>query len=309
MRRTIHAAALAFLCLSASHAAAQVEIGGQVRPRTELRARDGHEDAFTSMRTRLSVDALLAAHARAFVQVQDVRFWGEAGNTTGSLDNIDLHQAFIELGSDSSLLAARIGRQEASYGEERLIGALDWVQGGRAFDGARIRLHAGRSTADLMGFQVGEVAAAVPDERFYALYYTLRPIPAAAVDVYGMHNRGGGADMEQSTVGGRIAASHGALSYRVESAWQGGQRAGRDVRAWLLAATIRVHAFDRRAQLALWYDRLSGDADSLDTTTRVFDTLYGTNHKFYGLADVFTNIPLHTAGMDCRTPQQRCPTP
>ena len=29
---------------------------------------------------------------------------------------------------------------------------------------------------------------------------------------------------------------------------------------------------------------------------KVFDTLFTTNHKFYGLADLFLNIPLQTDG-------------
>ena len=29
---------------------------------------------------------------------------------------------------------------------------------------------------------------------------------------------------------------------------------------------------------------------------RVFDTLFATNHKYYGLADLFVNIPLNTDG-------------
>ena len=289
-------AIIALLCISAADAAAQVEIGGQVRPRTEFRQRGSNEDAFTSMRTRISATGRPAPNARVFVQLQDVRFWGEEVNTTASLDNIDLHQAFVDVGSDSGRVALRAGRQELSYGEERLIGALDWVQSGRAFDGARVRASAGVHTVHVLGFQIADAVAAVPDERFYGLYYTVRPAQTATVELYGMHNRGGAVDLEQTTLGGRLSAAHGLVSYRVESAWQGGQRAGTDVRAYLLAGMIRVHALERRAQAALWYDRLSGDADSLDATRHVFDTLYGTNHKFYGLADVFTNIPVHTAG-------------
>jgi hypothetical protein len=48
------------------------------------------------------------------------------------------------------------------------------------------------------------------------------------------------------------------------------------------------------------YDQLSGDADSTDHEDRSFDTVYGTNHKYYGIADVFTNIPLHTGGHGLR---------
>ena len=39
-----------------------------------------------------------------------------------------------------------------------------------------------------------------------------------------------------------------------------------------------------------------GDNDPADGVQRTFDTLYATNHKFYGFADLFLNIPLHTGG-------------
>lgn len=45
----------------------------------------------------------------------------------------------------------------------------------------------------------------------------------------------------------------------------------------------------------LWYDYLSGD-DPDTPEVEVFNTLFATNHKFYGFADLFLNIPAHTAG-------------
>ena len=49
--------------------------------------------------------------------------------------------------------------------------------------------------------------------------------------------------------------------------------------------------------LTLWYDYLSGDDDLDDDKTKVFDTLFATNHKYYGYADLFLNIPVHTGGL------------
>jgi hypothetical protein len=51
------------------------------------------------------------------------------------------------------------------------------------------------------------------------------------------------------------------------------------------------------ATLTLWYDLLSGDEDQTDDEVGVFSTLFATNHPFYGLADYFTDIPLHTGGL------------
>ena len=39
-----------------------------------------------------------------------------------------------------------------------------------------------------------------------------------------------------------------------------------------------------------------GDDDPAGGKQKVFDTLFATNHAFYGHADVFTNLPVHTGG-------------
>ena len=57
-----------------------------------------------------------------------------------------------------------------------------------------------------------------------------------------------------------------------------------------------AYGFGGKASVTLWYDYLSGDGDLDDDTLKVFDTLFATNHKFYGFADLFLNIPAHTGG-------------
>ena len=52
--------------------------------------------------------------------------------------------------------------------------------------------------------------------------------------------------------------------------------------------------------MSLWYDHLSGDAAPEDGTVRTFETLFATNHKFYGFADLFLNIPRDTGGRGLR---------
>jgi len=52
--------------------------------------------------------------------------------------------------------------------------------------------------------------------------------------------------------------------------------------------------------LTVLYDHLSGDEDPEDGKVGVFNTLFATNHIFYGLADYFTDIPTHTGGLGLR---------
>ena len=48
--------------------------------------------------------------------------------------------------------------------------------------------------------------------------------------------------------------------------------------------------------ITLWADVLSGSGDPAKEATESFDTLFATNHKFYGFADFFLSVPADTAG-------------
>lgn len=284
--------------------AQQVRFGGQVRPRYELRdpARDGRRDDFVSMRVRAQVSAALERDVRVFVQLQDVRLWGEEGGTLSDFraDNFDLHQGYVELeGLGAPWLALRIGRQEAAFGEERLIGPVDWSQQGRSFNGVRATARRPWGSLDLLAFKLGDRTADArrDDEAFFGAYGVVGAGAAGALDVYALHNRARGqATTDQGTVGARWAGRAAGVSYRGEASYQFGERGGRDVAAYMLAGSAGVTGAGGRGGLTLWYDYLSGDGDPSHGEVRVFETLFATNHKFYGYADLFTDIPAHTGG-------------
>ncbi len=295
-------------------AAQGIRITGQIRPRIEVRNRTGAigasnvatatdaTDAVTTMRTRLDFASPVVTGVRAFVQVQDVRTWGSEPGTLADTGAITLHQAYLDLGSRDARIGGRIGRQEVSYGEERLVGTVDWSQTARAFDGARLRLTRGAATADAFLYQIMDGASTrrTGDELFGGAYVTLGSAGPVKSDVYLLHNRVTSLEKtSQSTAGVRVGGSATRFSYHAEAALQRGER--RDATANAFMATARLgYAVTPNIDVAALYDHLSGDDNPADDTNRVFDTLFATNHKFYGIADVFTNIPLHTAGRGLR---------
>ena len=124
--------------------------------------------------------------------MQDARV---AGKTVGPTDApfrgpFDLRMAFADVGSATAPVAARLGRQELAFGEQRLVGHLSWVNTGRTFDAARgILRH--------KAFQVDVFAASVvrilPDEfdksgngnRFAGAYATTaKLVPKGTVEPY-----------------------------------------------------------------------------------------------------------------------------
>lgn len=72
-----------------------------MRPRYEARyPLAGEAEAFTSMRTRAHPDAEAERSIRAFVQLHDVRLFGEESGTLSDFraDDVDLHQGFLQAG-------------------------------------------------------------------------------------------------------------------------------------------------------------------------------------------------------------------
>ena len=132
----------------------------------------------------------------------------------------------------------------------------------------------------------------------FGVYGTFDVSSAANLDLFAIHNRDNAADKTaQTTLGTRLFGAASGFTYRGEFNLQTGERAGSDVSAYLFGARVGKTFNEGRTQFTLWYDYLSGDADPTDDEVEVFDTLFATNHKFYGFADLFLNIPVHTGGL------------
>ncbi len=280
-----------------------LSVGGQVRPRFEVwDFSGGPHDTFTSTRVRLQVRAALERDVMGFIQLQDVRLWGEEASTLGDFraDNFDLHQGYAELQKiEGSQLSVRVGRQEIAFGGQRLIGAVGWMPQARSLDGLRATVKPDGAILDLIAIRLADETAAGIADNAYLLggCGTVTRFSASTVDFYLIYNRISGARTNQITSGIRWAGSRKRVTYRVEASLQRGERAGEDISAFLLGGRVGVSFADGKGRPIGWYDLVSGDDDPTGGKVNVFDTLFATNHKFYGFADLFLNLPAHTAGL------------
>jgi hypothetical protein len=97
------------------------------------------QNNWAAMRTRVGLKFDAGRHARAYVQFQDTRALGEPANTLTSLEQVDVHQAYIMIHDVyDAPLHFQIGRMEMNYGSQRQIGAVGWSDVGRSFDGVRM---------------------------------------------------------------------------------------------------------------------------------------------------------------------------
>ena len=104
------------------------------------------DDTFVLQRLRLGVKVTPVNWLKGYAQAQDSRQWGAkrpavpfAFGSEGD-DPLDLRQANIEIGDPRQFpVTLNLGRQELSYGDERLVGAFDWNNFARTFDALKLR--------------------------------------------------------------------------------------------------------------------------------------------------------------------------
>jgi hypothetical protein len=320
----------AFLCALAAPLHAQsvtpaagaislpITLSGEIRSRTELDAPGGAlaSDYFTMLRSRFGIRVDPSAGISLVLQVQDSRVLGTEGNAaSAAVDVFDLHQGYLQLATPwrGADLALRAGRQEIALGNERLVGAVNWSNTGRTFDGARVSYApkgAGGSDrwsatafAAIMeenGRRFGGTAAgttAPPDHFVAGAYASVGAPQKPGADLTLLHDGGGRyrtfADADRTTLDARLRAAPLGVRIDLEAAAQtgsqsfvpaSGARTSQSVRAWLLGARM-AHPVGR-GSVTVGIDALSGDDTPADGRYTAFSTMFGTNHPFYGLMDL-----------------------
>lgn len=290
---------------------------------------DGQDKGVLTERVRLGVDVTRGA-VEGRVVLQDARLWdlGMANDLqTGPvpLAITGVYEAWGEAhtaGARPSFL--RIGRQEVSWGEGRLLGVSDWSPTGRTLDAVRGRLVTGNwsfevlaaaledQTSPVTGGSTSTVYAVAPayGELFGArVEWALAPL--FAIELYGLARLAQSspvASLDSSVRGQTYTPSlrlHGAdhaWTWGVEGAYQlghadgigvttapfGSQTYAAERSAWAAAGHV-AYVFEH--VLLTPSVRLGGSyatGDSGGSTYHAFDPLLPDVHTGYGAMDLFT---------------------
>jgi hypothetical protein len=242
-------------------------------------------------------------------------------------DTIDLQQAYVTLGNHKEFpVSMKLGRQELSYGDERLVGAYGWNNITRVFDAAKLRWQNAWFGAD---FFTGRVV--VPEDGrfnvdndydwFSGMYATITKIPKHSLDVYFLARNASQSAIAAEpspqfpqpsardiyTIGFRLKSQPNELGpwdYLIESAYQFGDF--QDRRLGVNSARLDHEAFMAvlqggftftetwaKPRLGLEYDFGSGDSNPKDGKHETFENLFPTNHKFYGYMDFVSLQNVH----------------
>jgi len=310
---------LSLVSIEAALAQDRLSITGQIRQRTEYSAKDFNADVdnptFTFLRTRLNVGVAATEDVKVFVQFQDSRVWGGAGGTiAGSAPALDAHQAYFTVSNlFDSEFTAKVGRQEINVGNQRLVGAVGWHNIGRTFDAARFGYQSDAGSFELFTARLVGSTGVATGQSLYGLigsypYEGGRIEGTALYDTDSEEISGGTSDGE--TLRSRITAglaAYGAQSgfdYELEGYYQSGDvfeaSTGElgSLGAYLASAKIGYIVNEENGlRIGGLFTLVSGDDDATDGDVGNFNTLFATNHKFYGYMDYFIGAGSFARGL------------
>ena len=291
-------------------------MGSQLRLRTESRrnaefdgARPGNDEDYLLSRFRFDLTWQPSDRIAGVVELQDARIHGERAISETRTPNIfadqlDIHQAYLDVGSSASgsqPVSLRIGRQKLAYGSQRMVSPLEWVNTARVFDGARISVGAGADRRlDAFSTRLvpvtptglndhGPTGSRMFNSQLHGVYYTDTALVAgAAVEGYWLLRRAARLDDAVHTIGTRVDTRHGPWAFDAELAAQTGSYGGLEQRAALLhVGGSYTTALPGRLKLGAAFNLGSGDDDPTDGVHGTFDQLYPLGHAYYGYMDFF----------------------
>jgi hypothetical protein len=277
-----------------------LSLGGEWRERYqnlhdyEFGLAEFKNDDFLLHRVLLHGDLHLGKHFRTFVQFGSHYVFGKANEKSSvEEDHFDLQQGFAEvqwpLGSHTLMI--RGGRQEMSFGSERLVSVRNNPNIHRSFDAVRAGFKGGGLAVDAFYAAPLELRQGVLDDRddggqrFWGLYSVFsRPAGYAPdMDFYylGLDRADavyaqGIAGEHRHTLGTRLWRKSGNWDYNFEFAYQFGRFGNDAISAWTAASDTgyRWKHAALKPRLGLKMDIISGDDDPHDRTLKTFNPLF-----------------------------------
>lgn len=271
-----------------------ISIGGEFRERIrftdhinfgDVAPGQSDHDLYFLHRLMLHADLRLSNSFRIFTQFNSTSVNLKDRSTNLDKDQFSVMQNFLDISLLNQAMRFRIGRQEISYGVERMIGARDGPNNRQTFDGLNYSMFFRGIRGDIFLVHPVIYKPGFLDNTFdsgnllFATYWQIPFIKNNQVDLYYFRNSCKAFQMGDYTsneyrnsIGMRISKNYGHFRYDAETTWQTGRYGHYRIRAWQAAAKVgyELPNFQMRPQIALEMSAYSGDKDSTDNNTNIF---------------------------------------
>ncbi|HEX2920467.1 MAG TPA: alginate export family protein [Bacteroidales bacterium] len=290
----------------------QFLLSGEFRPRTEFRdgyktllSKDQNPALVTSQRTRLNMNYNDKRVSTRF-SVQDVRTWGESALKTDA-SSMNIFEAWAEL-MITDEISVKLGRQELSFDQNRLMGASNWNDVGASHDLLLLKFH---KNFDMQaGLAYNNDKSKVSESNYSVSNYKSLGFLRAEKNIGKYINVSviGIADgyekeadyktiFQRYTYGCNLQLKNDSLRSRVyaSSYFQSGKNPdGIPINAYFMSVNYD-YAFTKSLNGIIAAEYFSGDdAFSTDSRYNSFNNLYGNGHGTYGYMDYFLQIDKDT---------------
>lgn len=291
----------------------QLQFSLEVRPRSEYRhgfktLADLNQDPafFTDQRTRFN-SMFTDENITLKVTLQDVRVWGNQPQLVigdGNLTAIHEAWAKFKIGESASKYSLKLGRQEISYDDQRIFGAVGWAQQARSHDAA-VLIYEDSTFTGHLGLAFNQNSA-----RLFETIYTVNNYKALQYlwlnkkwgttnlsflflnngrQVLDANGAAAGTNFSQ-TIGGRLGFKLSNIQINAATYYQGGTQANLQdtkINAYYAALDLNFPLANGH-KIIVGTEILSGNSQTDNNEeNNAFSPFYGTNHKFNGLMDYF----------------------
>lgn len=276
-------------------------------------------DGFHLWQTRLGITLKPTKFLKLFYELQDARISDDStrGSKATFEDWMDTRQLWLSAQWDQAetpiwgvnKASFKFGRQELSFGSQRLVGPVNWSNVGQSFDAGRLSFQFGQPKLSIDAFggdkasiksprQANDLFDGSSHDRLSGYYAVYAGIEGLVLDQYFLNRdtsgktvsfgQVGDGEVDDYTIGLRAKGklSQSPIDYEFEIARQFGDSGQLDVDA-SMAVLIVGYTFKHawKPRLGFEFDYASGDSDRNDGKRKTFDNLFPTNHLFYGYMD------------------------
>ena len=256
-------------------------------------------NGFLLSRLLVHADLHTSPQFRLFVQVQSsLAANKESGTSPIDENGLDLHQAFADLSLFPNAVF-RVGRQELSYGSQRLVSVRELPNNRQAFDAAKFSVKRPRYHLDLFYSRFVQSGKGMFDDRsgrdlqFWGSYQVLKDLPFlqnADLYYFGLSKskvvfEDGNGEEKRHSIGTRLWGKKAGWRYDAEAVFQFGRLNRKNISAWTVSLNTGylLQTVALEPEIGLKTELISGDAKKEDGKLQTFNPLFPRG-AYFGLA-------------------------
>jgi len=260
------------------------------------------KDGYILSRFLFHADFHAGKHFRLFVQTQSSLADGRLETSPVDENPLEVHQVFADLillADKDRQAYFRLGRQEISFGSQRLVAVRDGPNNRHSFDAAKFTYNDKRITADL--FFSHDVPArkgifddkSLSDRKFWGSYFVIKSLPVVQnIDLYYFgyerdngHFDDGSAMERRQSAGTRIWGKIHNWRYDAEALYQFGKFGDATINAWTASINTgyRFTGIALHPEIGFKGEIVSGDRNYGDGKLETFNPLFPRG-AYFGLA-------------------------